>query len=100
MVYSWNQYADGTEFTIPGSVLTSESYCPCEQWQLVARRTDPYYSGYPRVTLSGTITKTVNPDGTRTCSLSRASFPTHLGLKGYMVYQELWVMCAGKSYSA
>jgi hypothetical protein len=97
MVHSWLQFADGAEYSLPESIRTDASYCFCEKWQLVARTTNPQFTGYPRVTSSGSIAKTTNPDGTKTCSIDRSSFLTHLGVKGYAVSQELWVMCAASN---
>jgi len=93
ILHSWTQIADGGGYIIPN--LCAADYCECGKWQIIARRTDPGFSGYPRVIQSGTISE---PNGDDECCLSGLLNPfyAHLGVKGYRVWYELWIMCEKK----
>lgn len=93
-VFEW--VMSGNIYYFSPTVLCSSDYCGCEKYQIIARRTNPPYYNYPRIIESGIILA-ATPSSTADCCLARGSqFRSHLGLKGYTVYYELWIMCAKK----
>jgi hypothetical protein len=97
-VYSWTQEAAGEPYRFPESVVCSMTdYRTCQKWQIVARLTRPGFPGYPRIVASGRAE--LQPDGSR-CLIGLDPYSSHLGLKGYSIDYELWVMCNGQNYDS
>lgn len=95
-VHEWQQRGD-EPYTFPEDVLCDPDYCNCEKFEVIARRTEPAYYGYPRVVASGGIKKTqLGTDETQCCIDVTNPFISHLPYKHYLIWHELWVMCAEK----
>ena len=89
---------DGAEFYfLSDFVLCSRDYCGCEKYQIVARGTSPGYGGYPRIVEQGLVLDPAS-SSTKECCLARGSqFRSHLGMKGYTINYEIWIMCNKKA---
>jgi len=94
-VHEWEQVAEeGGLYELPENIRCNNDYCKCEKWEVVARRTEPQFGGYPRVVFSGGISKICKEDNSaEECCIDGFTGGTHLGLKGYRIWYELWVMC-------
>ena len=103
-VDSWTQVADSDEghkhVFAEDIVCSKDKYkIRCEKWEIVARVTRPAYPGYPRVVASGSIDPTGPPDYKRCLTGLPNPYTSHLGLKGYEIDYELWVMCADETFT-
>lgn len=98
-VHEWSQAAAGIPYMFPEDVLCNKKYCSCQKAQIVALRTNPAFGGYPRVVRNLTIKECdQTAKGSSKCCIDglRDGYLSHLGLKGYTIWYELWVMCNKK----